>query len=231
VTVLKGSGKAVVDWCIHNGFLLPPETKAHLLVYAQESPVFMAAKYDTHAAQLRGQRNGDGVPLLITMNTPHLWVPLEVLASDDFPVSADLFLLTDSPLTTANAPFFLAGFFGSKDLDGAPGFRVASQEPMNDVLYRDLSSDRNMAWVPRDSYLTYLTLNATSEQVTYDLAVGGDNVIRLATFGTPPAKSVSLATQSSLAPWAWAVAAGGTLVLLTAGLIVLRRITRRRELS
>ena len=231
VTVLKGSGQAVVDWCIHNGFLLPPETKDHLLVYAKESPVFMAAKYDTHAAQLRGQRSGDGVPLLITMSTPQLWVPLEVLANDDTPVNADVFLLTDSPLTTANSPFFLAGFFGSRDIAGAPGFRVASQEPMNEALYRDLSSDRNMAWVPRDSYLTYLTLNAPSPQVTYDLAVGGDNVIRLATFGTPPAKAVSPATPQSPAAWTWAAPAGGALLLLTAPFIVLRRSTRRGELS
>ena len=231
VTVLKGSGQAVVDWCIHNGFLLPPETRDHLLVYAQESPVFMAAKYDVNAARLRGQRSGDGVPLLITMNTPQLWVPLEVLANDDTPVNADLFLLTDGPLTTANAPFILAGFFGSQDVDGAPGFSVASQEPMNDVLHRDLSGDRNMAWVPRDGYLTYLTLNAPSEAVTYDLAVGGDNVIRLATFGTPPAKTVSPAPAGSPAPWQWALAAGATLLLLAAGLIVLRRTTRRGELS
>jgi len=88
-----------------------------------------------------------------------------------------------------------------------------------------------MAWVPRDSYLTYLTLNAPSEAVTYDLAVGGDNVIRLATFGTPPAKTVSPAPAGSPAPWQWAVAAGATLLLLAAGLIVLRRTTRRGELS
>jgi hypothetical protein len=231
VTVLKGSGRAVVDWCIHNGFLLPPETKDHLLVYAKESPVFMAAKYDVNAARLRGQHAGEGVPLLITMNTPRLWVPLEVLANDDTRVNADVFLLTDRPLSTVDAPFSLAGFFGSQDLSGAPGFRVARQEPMNDVLFSDLSSDRNMGWVPRDSYLTYLTLNAPSEQVTYDLAVGSDSVIRLAAFGTSPASTVNPHPDGFPAAWLWAVAGGGALLTATAALTVLRRLRRRVELS
>src|SRR5579859_3771863 len=39
VTVLKGSGQAVIDWCTHNGFELPTETRDHLLQYAQGSPV------------------------------------------------------------------------------------------------------------------------------------------------------------------------------------------------
>jgi len=102
VTVLKGSGQAVIDWCTHNGFLVSSEIKDHLLRYASSSPVFMAAKYNTSLALQRHQQSGDGVPLLITMRTPHLWVPLEILATDGVPVNADLFLLTDGPLRTAN---------------------------------------------------------------------------------------------------------------------------------
>src|SRR5215471_436302 len=94
ITVLKGSGQEVIDWCNQNGFTLPTETKDHLLGYAQGSPIFMAAKYDNAAARARGMHSGDGVPLLITMHTPQLWVPLEVLANDDDSVNADLFLLT-----------------------------------------------------------------------------------------------------------------------------------------
>ena len=95
VTVLKGSGQAVIDWCTHNGFLVSAEIKDHLLRYASSSPIFMAAKYNTSLALQRHQQSGDGVPLLITMRTPHLWVPLEILASAGVPVNADLFLLTD----------------------------------------------------------------------------------------------------------------------------------------
>src|SRR3984885_5314524 len=43
VTVLKGSGQAVIDWCEHNGFLVSAEIKDHLLRYASTSPIFMAA--------------------------------------------------------------------------------------------------------------------------------------------------------------------------------------------
>jgi len=228
VTVLKGSGKAVVDWCVHNGFVLPTETRDHLLGYAQGSPVFMAAKYDTSRAQQRGQNAGDGVPILITMNTPQLWVPLEVLANDDSPVNADLFLLTDHPLTTTNPDFLLTNLFGLHNVDGASGFSIVRREPMNDILHRDLSRDRNMGWVPRDSYLTYLTLNAPGDKVTYDLGVGSDSVIRLASFGTAPAKAV-IPPPSSTALWVPPVAAGGALLVALGAVALLMMATRRRE--
>ena len=56
VTVLKGSGQAVIDWCEHNGFLVSPEITNHLLRYASSSPIFMAAKYDTSVALQRHQQ-------------------------------------------------------------------------------------------------------------------------------------------------------------------------------
>ncbi len=184
VTVLKGSGAAVIDWCVHNGFLLPPETKNHLLRYAAESPVFMAAKYNSSIAQRRGLQSGDGVPLMLTMRTPRLWVPLEVLANDDTPVVADVFLLTDAPLRLNGEPSLLTGLVHGAPLKGAPGFTLAAQEPMNAALHHDLSSDRNMGWVPSSGWLTYLTLDASSDDVTYDLGVGSDSVIRLLSFGS-----------------------------------------------
>ncbi|MBV9101156.1 MAG: DUF2330 domain-containing protein [Candidatus Dormibacteraeota bacterium] len=215
VTVLKGSGTQVVDWCIHNGFLLPPEAKDHLLTYAQGSPVFMAAKYNTSAAQQRGLLDGDGVPLLITMRTPQLWVPLEVLANDDSRVVADLFLLTDTQLHTAPPPSVVDGVLRGSSVDGARGFSVAGQERMTSSLHDDLAGDRNMAWVPESGYLTYLALNADSSDVTYDLGVGGDATIRLASFGTAPSRAAGtpgLAGQSNMLVSALAlvlVAAGG----------------------
>jgi len=193
VSVLKGSGRAVIDWCAHNGFALNQETRDHLLRYAQASPVFMAAKYDTAAAQQRGLLQGDGVPLMLTMRTHRLWVPLEVLANDDTSVNADLFLLTDQRLTWTEPSGLLPflSLLNPNVLDGATGFTVAKQEPMNDALHSDLARDRGMSWVPSAGWLTYLTLDAPSQQVTYDLAVSADNVMRLPTFastsvGEPP---------------------------------------------
>src|SRR5207244_7934272 len=79
ITVLRGSGQAVLDWATHNGFSVEGETRAHLLGYANGSPIFMAAKFNTAVARARHQLQGDGAPILITMQTAHPWVPLEVL--------------------------------------------------------------------------------------------------------------------------------------------------------
>jgi hypothetical protein len=185
VTVVKGSGQAVIDWCTHNGFLVSPEIEAHLLRYASSSPIFMAAKYNTSLALQRHQQAGDGVPLLITMHTPHLWVPLEILANDGAPVNADLFLLTDQSVHTANGVAVTSSLADGASLDGAAGFTVAGVEPMGASLHHDLSIDRNMSWVPSHGYVTYLTLNAPGATVTYDLGVGSDGVIRLTSFGSP----------------------------------------------
>ena len=236
VTVLKGSGQAVIDWCEHNGFLLPPETSNHLLRYAEGSPIFMAAKYDAAAAQQRGLRSGDGVPLLITMRTPQLWVPLEVLANDNAQVNADLFLLTDARLQPAQRrllPLIVPGTVPDTTVDGATGFTVAAQQPMSPELFANLSSDRNMGWVPSSGWLTYLRLDAPSEDVTYDLGVGGDSLIRLALFGTAPARAV--AARSGTSPFPYHIAqemapiAGGVVLLFVAGWIGVRRLRRENR--
>jgi len=225
VTILKGSGSAVVDWCAHNGFALNEETRDHLLRYAQSSPIFMAAKYNTSTAQQRGLQQGDGVPLQMTMRTPRLWVPLEVLANDDTNVNADLFLLTDQQLSTADHPYgwgFLPSF-GSSSVDGAPGFVVAKQEPMGESLHRDLASDRNMQWVPSSGWLTYLTLNAPSSTVTYDLTVAS-GVIRLPIFGESSAQvSAPPATSASLVPQAASAGALMLALLTTCSVLAFRR--------
>lgn len=186
VTVLKGSGQAVIDWCRQNGFVLPDETRAHLLAYAATSPIFMAAKYDLTAARARGQLSGDGTPVLITMHTPHLWVPLEVLANALDPVSADLYLLTDEKPQAAETL--------------APGFVLAEQEPMGTQLQHDLSTDRNMSWVPQQGWLSYLTLNAPSPQVTYDLNIAPDGGVHLASMGVGPVAGGRLAAAVVATP-------------------------------
>ena len=185
ITVLKGSGQEVIDWCAQNGFELNAETKGHLLGYAHGSPIFMAAKYDTSAARARHQLQGDGAPVLITMKTPRLWVPLEVLAVEDQQVNADLYLLTDKPVNTSAVGATIGQSPVGSEVPGATGFQVAYQERMNASLYHDLSTDRNMGWVPSDAWLTYLTLKASEPQVTYDLSLSPTGVIQLAPFGTP----------------------------------------------
>ena len=186
VTVIRGSGQEILNWAASNGFFIPDDARAHLLAYANASPIFMAAKYDTAAVQARHQLEGDGVPVLITMKLPAIWVPLEVLALDGQNVNADLYFLTDEPLNTSAWNAKIGQSPVGSQIPGAPGFDVAFQEPISSSLYHDLSTDRNMGWVWPYSWLTYLNLNAPSDQVTYDMGIGSDGVIHLAPFSTSP---------------------------------------------
>jgi len=231
ITVLKGSGQAVIDWCAKNNFTLDGETRAHVLHYASASPIFMAAKYDVATARARNLRGGDGTPLLITMPTPRLWVPLEVLANDDTPVGADLFLLTDEAPRTGAEPFFFSSPVG-RQLPGAPGFVVRYQDRIGQSLHRDLSTDRNMGWVRPNSYLTYLTLDAPSDAVTYDMNLSNSGDIQLATFGTPAKiaaspTSAEAGQRGSQGPWAMVAAISGSLLGLAVALLVARRLRVR----
>ena len=219
ITVIKGSGQAVLDWCAQNGFAVDGDTRAHLLKYAQGSPIFMAVKYDTAAAQARGQTSGDGAPVLITMRTPHPWVPLEVLALDGQIVHADLYFLTDEPLNISALNAVAGQSAAGADVPGAPGLRVAFQERMNPTLYHDLSTDRNMGWVRPDGWLTYLTLDAPAAAVTYDLSVTPDGIMRLTHFGSSP--TASLDSADALPAWLPRLPLGAPEVLLALGLALL----------
>jgi Uncharacterized protein conserved in bacteria (DUF2330) len=231
VTVLKGSGQAVIDWCTHNGFLVSAEIQNHLLRYASTSPVFMAAKYNTSIALQRHQAAGDGVPLQITMRTPQLWVPLEILASAGAPVNADLFLLTDRPLRTQSGIAVVSRASDGATVDGAPGFTVAGAEPMGASLHRDLSIDRNMSWVRANGYLTYLTLNAPGARVTYDLGVDSNNVIRLASYGTRIANLAGANAVLPVSPDPSALLFPALLITVTVLVVIPLTVTAwRREL-
>jgi hypothetical protein len=232
VTVIKGSGQEILNWAGQNGFFVDEDTRAHLLVYAHGSPIFMAARYDTQAAEARHQIQGNGVPLLITMKTAHPWVPLEVLALDGQQVQADLYFLTDMPLNTSDVNAKVGQSAVGNNIPGSTGFTVAFQEKMTDQLYKDLSSDRNMGWVQPNSWFTYLSLNAPSEKVTYDLGISNDGVIRLAPFGAPPMSVVE--GTASLPRWLpllplntpqWVV---GFLVVFAVIFLAWRVIRRRR---
>jgi hypothetical protein len=217
ITVLRGSGQAVLDWCAKNGFAVDGDTRAHLLAYAQGSPIFMAAKYDTAAAQARHQLSGDGAPVLITMRTPHPWVPLEVLALDGQIVHADLYFLTDEPLNSSAVGAIVGQPSVGSQVPGAPGLRVAFQERMNPALYHDLSTDRNMSWVRSDGWLTYLALDAPSAVVTYDLNVTPDGIMQPMRFGASPTASKGAA----LPGWLPRLPLGAPQLLLPLGLALL----------
>jgi Uncharacterized protein conserved in bacteria (DUF2330) len=201
ITVLRGSGQAVLNWASSNGFFLDDDTHDHLLTYAKGSPIFMAAKYDTSTANQRHLLRGDGTPLLITMQVPHIWVPLEVLALDGQQVQADLYLLTDKPVNISDVGAKIGQSPVGSEIPGAPGFTVSSQEQMTPTLFHDLSTDRNMNWIPNSGWLTYLSLDAPDTAVTYDLGVSASGIIRLAPFGTPPMAVVDGQRSHEVPSW------------------------------
>jgi hypothetical protein len=214
ITVLRGSGQAVLDWASSNGFAVNGDTRSHLLIYAKASPIFMAAKFDTAAARARHQVQGDGAPILITMRTPHIWVPLEVLALDGEQVQADIYLLTDGPVNTSDVGALIGQSPVGSEIPGATGFTVAFQEQMNSTLFHDLSTDRNMGWVWQNSWVTYLSLDAPDSTVTYDLGISPNGVIRLSHFGTPPMVVTDSAATHALPTWLPRMPIGTPQVLL-----------------
>ena len=185
ITVLRGSGQAVLDWAADNGFAVDDETHAHVLQYAKGSPIFMAAKYNAGRAEQQRLLFGDGAPVLITLKIPHPWIPFEVLAAGA-PVQADLYLLSDKPVNTSEWRALIGASGVGTAVQGAEGFTLEFQEKMTDSLFRDLSTDKNMGWVRKDSWLTYLTLNAPDDKVTYDMSVTPMGIVKIAPFGTKP---------------------------------------------
>jgi len=219
ITVLRGSGQAVLDWASENGFAVDAETRAHVLQYAKGSPIFMAAKYNAGRAQQQRLLFGDGAPVLITMKIPHPWVPFEVLAAGQ-QVQADLYLLSDKPVNTSEWRALIGASGVGTKVQGAEGFSLEFQEKMTDGLYKDLSTDKNMGWVRRDSWLTYLTLNAPDDKVTYDLSVTPMGVVKVAPFGTKPMAIVD-GTAAAARPLDAPTAPMGTATtLLVLGLVI-----------
>jgi hypothetical protein len=217
ITVLRGSGQGVLDWAASNGFAVDAETRAHILQYAKGSPVFMAAKYNAGRAQQERLIFGDGAPVLITMKIAHPWIPFEVLAAGQ-QVQADLYLLSDQPVNTSEWRALIGASGVGTTVQGADGFTLDFQEKMTDSLYHDLSTDKNMGWVRRDSWLTYLSLNAPDSKVTYDMSVTPMGVVKVAPFGTKPMAIVDgKATQPLDAPTA---PMGTAQTLLVLGLVI-----------
>jgi hypothetical protein len=217
ITVVRGSGDEIVRWGRDNGFFIDKETEGHLLGYAKGSPFFMAAKYDTAAARARGQLQGDGAPVLITMRIPHPWIPFEILALDAQQTQADLYLLTDTPIYASDLDSSIGRSSVGSEVPNAAGLKVAFQEKMNATLYKDLSTDKNMAWVRPDGWLTYLTLDAPDTKVTYDMGVSPTGVIRIAPYGTAPMAVVDGVASRE---WALRLPFGAPQVALTLAILL-----------
>ena len=167
ITVLRGGGDSVGVWAKEHGFLLPPDAPEVFDFYARRSPIFMAARFDAEAARARGQGVGDGTPIHLTIPTDNPWVPLRILglgkgASE--PVGADVYLLTDGQ------PALLAG-----DDDG---LRRERSQAASSSLLADLRSDKGMEWMPESMWLSYLRLDTTAGDLTYDLAVDASGASR-----------------------------------------------------
>jgi hypothetical protein len=219
ITVLRGSGQAVLEWAADNGFAIDDETHDHVLQYAKGSPIFMAAKYNAGRAAKQRLLFGDGAPVLITLKVPHPWVPFEVLANGQ-QVQADLYLLSDMPVNTSEWRALVGASGVGTNVAGAEGFTLVSQEKMNDSLFHDLSTDKNMSWVRRDSWLTYLSLNAPDEKVTYDMSVTPMGVIKVAPFGTKPMAIVDGITPKQATPILPTAPMGTANALLVLGLVI-----------
>ena len=161
LTVLRGGAQAVGQWATEHGFLLTPDAPQVLDFYARRSPIFLAARFDAEAARQRGVALGDGTPIHLTMPTSNPWVPLRILGLGRQPterINADVFLLTD------RRPALLPG-------DSTAGLDLRRSEPAGGALLDDLRSDKGMSWIPSSSWLTFLRVDASPTELTYDLAV------------------------------------------------------------
>jgi hypothetical protein len=166
ITILRGGGDEVGLWAKNHGFRLPPDAPEVLDFYAERSPIFMAAAFDADAAAERGQAIGDGTPVHLTIPTDNPWVPLRILGlgkSAAETVQADVYLLTDQkPALLPNA----GAAFGE-----SAGLILDHSAAATDGLLADLRSDAGMEWVPADAWLTKVVIDASADELNFDLAI------------------------------------------------------------
>jgi hypothetical protein len=222
ITVLSGGGPAVLAWVKAHGFAVSPDAPAMLDYYAARSPVFLAARFDAHAAVARGQLAGDGTPVQITIPTANPWVPLHILSlakpGADV-VQADVYLLSD------RAPSLLG-------LDD--GARLQVSEPASPSLLSDLRSDKDSAWVPGQAWLTFVRIDTPAGRLGHDLAVdaGGANRPSVTQAGYDPLSPAPRAVLAGLRPLGYrapgqdgapVAAVIGAAVLVSAALVAVTR--------
>jgi hypothetical protein len=164
ITILKGGGASVGDWARQHGFKLTPDAPEVLDFYAERSPIFMAARYDAQAARDRGQQQGDGTPIHLTIPVSNPWVPLRILGlgdSGDTRIDADVYLLTDRTPALLPQPGTPQGF----------GLIPLRSEQASDQLLNDLRSDKGMGWIPQSMWFTAFRVGEQAGRLRYDLAV------------------------------------------------------------
>jgi Uncharacterized protein conserved in bacteria (DUF2330) len=216
LTVLKGGAPSVAAWATDHGFRLSPDAPEVLEFYAERSPIFLAAVFDGEAAAARGQGLGDGTPVHITIPTSNPWVPLRILGLGRQPtdeIQADVFLLTDQ------LPTVLPGT--NKELG------LAHSAQANKRLLDDLRADEGMSWVPESAWLTKVTVNSTTANLRYDLAVdatGQGMPSRVAAGLESPSQPVPL--DGMIPP---AAAGAGAMILMAAPAIARARRERKPE--
>ena len=162
ITVLRGGAAAIGTWASDHGFRLPPDAPEVLDFYAQRSQIFLAAAFDADAAAARGQQQGDGTSVHITIPTDNPWVPLRILAlgkTGSERIDADVFLLTDATPTLLPTP------------TGGNGMRLDHSSLATNSLLDDLRSDRGMEWVPQTAWLTKVAIDSSAKGLSYDLAI------------------------------------------------------------
>ena len=99
---------------------------------------------------------------------------------DDYPVKADVFLLTDEK------PNLMYG----------DAFTVDRSEQASSSLLDDLRADQGMSWVPQQMWLTYARVDGEAQDLSYDLAIGVDgHVPNAIDTGTPFRFTWLLGTQ------------------------------------
>jgi hypothetical protein len=164
ITILEGGGASVGDWARQHGFQLTPDAPAVLDFYAARSPIFMAARFNAQAARDRGQQQGDGTPIHLTIPVSNPWVPLRILGlgnHGDALIDADVFLLTDRRPALLPAP-------------GTPlgsGLAPLRSEQASPQLLADLRSDKGMEWMPDTMWFTAFRVGERTDRLRYDLAV------------------------------------------------------------
>jgi hypothetical protein len=98
----------------------------------------------------------------VTIPTDNPWVPLRILAlgkTGEERVDADVYLLNDQKPALLPAP------------TGDNGLNLLNDEPASDSLLADLRSDRGMEWVPGSAWLTKVRIDASADQLGFDLAI------------------------------------------------------------
>ena len=102
-------------------------------------------------------------------------------------IEADVFLLTEVE------PDLLAG---------GTGLAIDRSDKANRPLLDDLRSDAGMEWLPRQMWLTYLTLDTPASELDYDLAVSAapGAAADFADTGVPRPESLPIGTDNPAFP-------------------------------